>query len=128
MNLNLRLYAITPLVLATCVALLATGCQNHYGEDGKPADDSITAGTNVRWLSAAGSTFIEPLIDRWDAGYGRSHLLHINYLSVGSGGGIDRWRKGYGAFSVSDAPLSDDQLQGLPAIVQFPVTARPQRS
>ena len=106
-------------------ALLATGCKNHYGEDGKPAEDNITASSNIRWLAAGGSTFIEPIIDRWDSDYGKSHSLHINYLPVGSGGGIDRLRKGYGAFSVSDAPLSDDQLQGLPPIVQFPVTAGP---
>ena len=97
----------------------------HYGEDGKPADDSITPTTNVRWLAAAGSTFIEPLIDRWDNDYAKAHELHINYLPVGSGGGIDRLRQGYGAFSVSDAPLGDDQLKGLPPIVQFPVTAGP---
>jgi phosphate transport system substrate-binding protein len=126
-EMNLRFLATAPMMLATCVALLASGCKgyNHYGEDGKPEEDKITAGTNVRWLSAAGSTFIEPLIDRWDSDYGKSHLLHINYLPVGSGGGIDRLRQGYGAFSVSDAPLGDDQLQGLPPIVQFPVTAGP---
>jgi phosphate transport system substrate-binding protein len=126
-EMNLRLLATAPAVLATCIALLASGCKgcNHYGEDGKPVEDKITAGTNVRWLSAAGSTFIEPPIDRWDSDYGKSHLLHINYLPVGSGGGIDRLRKGDGAFSVSDAPLGDDQLQGLPPIVQFPVTAGP---
>jgi phosphate transport system substrate-binding protein len=125
MNLNLRLHVTLPLILATCVALLITGCKNHYGEDGKPADDNITAGSNIRTLSAGGSTFIEPIIDRWDSDYGKSHSLHINYLPVGSGGGIDRLRHGYGAFSASDAPLADDQLQGLPAIVQFPVTAGP---
>jgi phosphate transport system substrate-binding protein len=124
MNLNRRLLVTVPAVLATCVALFATGCK-HYGEDGKPEDDKITTGSNTRWLSAGGSTFIEPIIDRWDSDYGKSHSLHINYLPVGSGGGIDRLRHGYGAFAASDAPLSDDQLQGLPPIVQFPVTAGP---
>lgn len=126
MHLNPRLLATAPFALATLVALFATGCNgNHYGEDGKPADDKITATSNTRWLAAAGSTFIAPIIDRWDSDYGKSHSLHINYLPVGSGGGIDRLRHGYGAFAVSDAPLSDDQLQGLPPIVQFPVTAGP---
>lgn len=125
MKFNLRLHVTAPLVLGTFLGLLVTGCKNHYGEDGKPADDSLTATSNIRTLAAGGSTFIEPIIDRWDSDYGKSHSLHINYLPVGSGGGIDRLRKGYGAFSVSDAPLSDDQLQSLPPIVQFPVTAGP---
>jgi ABC-type phosphate transport system substrate-binding protein len=55
-----------PAVLATCVALFATGCK-HYGEDGKPEDDKITTGSNIRWLSAGGRTFIEPIIDHWTA-------------------------------------------------------------
>lgn len=123
MNLNRRILATVPVALAMCIALFATGCHN-YGEDGKPEEITVANG-KVRWLSAAGSTFIEPLIDRWDSDYGKSHPLHINYLPVGSGAGIDRLRKGYGSFAASDAPLADDQLQGLPPIVQFPVTAGP---
>jgi ABC-type phosphate transport system substrate-binding protein len=125
MSRDRRVFTTASAALAVFFAIFAVGCNNHYGEDGKPAEETMTATSNVRWLAAAGSTFIEPLIDRWDTDYGKSHLLHINYLPVGSGGGIDRLRKGYGAFSVSDAPLSDDQLQGLPPIVQFPVTAGP---
>lgn len=126
MKQNLKRFVTSFAAFVACVCLLATGCNGkHYGEDGKPADDSITSTTNVRWLAAAGSTFIEPLIDRWDNDYTKAHELHINYLPVGSDGGIDRLRHGYGAFSVSDAPLGDDQLKGLPPIAQFPVTAGP---
>lgn len=113
-------------VFATSGALLIMGCNGkHYGEDGKPDEVKLESNSNTRWLAASGSTFIEPLINRWDNDYAKAHQLHINYLPVGSGGGIDRLRKGYGAFSVSDAPLGDDQLKELPPIVQFPVTAGP---
>ena len=126
MKPNLKRFVTVFAAFAACVCLVATGCNGkHYGEDGKPDEDTNTATSNTRWLAAAGSTFIEPLIDRWDTDYAKAHQLHINYLPVGSGGGIDRLRKGYGAFSVSDAPLSDDQLKELPPIVQFPVTAGP---
>src|ERR1017187_3110248 len=124
MNSNRGVFFAVPAALSMCIAILAVGCYHHYGEDGKPGEIQPSNG-KVRWLSAGGSTFIEPLIDRWDSDYGKSHSLHINYLPVGSGGGIDRLRKGYGAFAASDAPLRDDQLQGLPPIVQFPVTAGP---
>ncbi len=123
MNLKIRALVAAPAALAACIFVLAVGCHN-YGEDGKP-EEITPANGKVRWLSAGGSTFIAPLIDRWDSDYGKSHPLHINYLPVGSGGGIDRLRKGYGSFAASDAPLADDQLQGLPPIVQFPVTAGP---
>jgi len=121
----MKAFVTASAALATCIAIFLVGCKNHYGEDGKPPEDKVTAGTDTRWLSAGGSTFIAPIIDRWDSDYGKSHQLHINYLPVGSGAGIDRLRKGYGAFAASDAPLADDQFQGLPPIVQFPVTAGP---
>jgi phosphate transport system substrate-binding protein len=123
-GMKLKLLVAALVSLAICIAIFVGG-RNHYGEDGKPDDVKVTATSNTRWLSAGGSTFIEPLIDRWDSDYGKSHSLHINYLPVGSGGGIDRLRKGYGAFAASDAPLADDQLRDLPPIVQFPVTAGP---
>ena len=66
----------------------------NIGEDGKPEEVQWESNSNTRWLAAAGSTFIEPLIDRWDNDYAKAHQLHINYLPVGSGGGIDRLRKG----------------------------------
>jgi phosphate transport system substrate-binding protein len=126
MKPNLNRFVTVFAAFAGCVCLVATGCNGkHYGEDGKPEEVKWESNSNTRWLAAAGSTFIQPLIDRWDNDYAKAHQLHINYLPVGSGGGIDRLRKGYGAFSVSDAPLSDDQLKELPPIVQFPVTAGP---
>src|ERR1019366_9887620 len=123
MNLKIRALVAVPAALAVCAFVFAVGCHN-YGEDGKPEEIPPATG-KVRWLSAGGSTFIEPIIDRWDSDYGKSHPLHINYLPVGSGGGIDRLRKGYGDFIATDAPLMDDQLQGLPPVVQFPVIAGP---
>lgn len=124
--MNLIRLTRVPAVLSTCLVFLALGCNGkHYGEDGKPDDETITSTSNVRWLAASGSTFIEPLIDRWDSDYGKSHQLHINYRAVGSGGGLDDLRKGYGAFAATDAPLTDEQLQVLPSIIQFPVTAGP---
>jgi phosphate transport system substrate-binding protein len=106
----------------TVTCLFTTGCK--YGEDGKP--EEFKANTTQRQpFFASGSTFIAPLINRWGADYEKSHLVHVNYHPIGSGGGIDNLRKGTGAFAASDAPLSDDQLQGIPAIVQIPVSAGP---
>jgi ABC-type phosphate transport system substrate-binding protein len=120
MKPNLIRFVTVFAAFAGCVCLVASGCNGkHYGEDGKPEEVKWESNSNTRWLAAAGSTFIQPLIDRWDNDYAKAHQLHINYLPVGSGGGIDRLRKGYGAFSVSDAPLSDDQLKELPPIVQL---------
>ncbi len=122
MNLRMKVFVMAPLALATSVALLATGC--NLSEEGRPSDTKAPT-TNIRSLSASGSTAIEPLIDRWSKDYAQSHPVQVNYRPTGSGGGIDNLRRGYGAFAASDAPLADSQLQGLPPIVQIPVSTGP---
>jgi phosphate transport system substrate-binding protein len=122
MKLQARALVAVPALLGTMVAVFASGC--NIAEEGKVSDPKyVTA--SVRSLSATGSTAIQPLIDRWGADYAKSHPLTVNYRPTGSGAGIDNLRHGYGAFAASDAPLRDDQLQGLPSIVQIPVSTGP---
>lgn len=115
-------YVICSTVAAAFLLSLAVGCD--YDENGKTKEPHWQA-TNVQPFVASGSTFIAPLITRWGSDYEKSHPVHVNYQPIGSGGGIENLRHGVGAFVASDAPLSDDQLKGLPAIVQIPVTAGP---
>lgn len=122
MNRKSRLSTIGSAVLAGLVLSLVVGC--NYGENGKTKEPRAQT-TNAQPFFASGSTFIAPLIARWGADYEKSHPVHVNYDPIGSGGGIDNLRHGRGAFAASDAPLSDDQLKGLPAILQIPVTAGP---
>ena len=122
MDLKMRVMITAPAALATLAVLMATGC--NLSEDGRPAETK-TVNAAIRSLSASGSTAIEPLIDRWGTDYEKSHPLQVNYRPIGSGAGIDNLRRGYGAFAASDAPLGDNQLKGLPPIVQIPVSAGP---
>jgi phosphate transport system substrate-binding protein len=123
MNRKSRLIVTALATLATVPFLLMLGCLK-YGEEGRPEEVKGKT-TDKQPFFASGSTFIAPLITRWGNDYEKSHPVHVNYHPIGSGGGIDNLRKGMGAFAASDAPLSDDQLQGLPAIVQIPVSAGP---
>ena len=117
----LAAFAVTS---STFALLLATGCTN-YSEDGRPPAEPAFATTQVRTFSAAGSTFIAPLMSRWSADYEKSHKVRVNYRSIGSGAGLSELKQGLLTFAVSDAPLSDSQLRDLPALVQVPVTAGP---
>lgn len=122
MNLKSRIF-VTGLAAAVSLAVaVMVACD--VNEDGKTKDAEVQT-SNVQPFFASGSTFIDPLMERWGADYEKSHPVHVNYHPIGSGGGIDNLRKGEGAFAASDAPLSDTQLQGLPPIVQIPVTAGP---
>ena len=122
MNLKSRVFITATAAFSTLAVLFATGC--NLAEEGKQTEVKVQA-AQERTISASGSTAIEPLIDRWGKDYETSHLMHVNYRPTGSGAGIDNLRHGYGAFAASDAPLADNQLQGLPPIVQIPVSTGP---
>jgi phosphate transport system substrate-binding protein len=110
-------------ICATLALLLMVAC--NYSEDGKPPAEPTFATTQVRTFSAAGSTFIAPLILRWSADYEKNHKVRVNYRSIGSGAGLSEFKQGLLTFAVSDAPLNDAQLRDLPPLIQVPVTAGP---
>jgi len=63
---------------------------------------------------------------KWVSGYQHDHpKVVINYRPIGSGGGIEEFKKGYLSFGVTDAPLSDDQLKEMPPLIQVPASAGP---
>jgi len=77
-------------------------------------------------MGAAGSTFIAPLMSAWAKGYQQIHPnVRVNYRPIGSGAGIEEFKKGWLEFAASDAPLTDDQLKGILPTVQVPATAGP---
>ena len=118
------LLAASAVASATFALLFAIGCTN-YSEDGKPPAEPTFATTQVRTFSAAGSTFIAPLMSRWSTDYEKAHNVRVNYRSIGSGAGLSELKQGLLTFAVSDAPLNDAQLKDLPPLVQVPVTAGP---
>jgi phosphate transport system substrate-binding protein len=94
---------------------IMAGCNSHTTP---PAQDKTIIG--------AGSTFINPVMSRWAADFQSSHPgVQINYQSIGSGGGIQQLKKGLVDFGASDAALDDEQLKGMPSLVQIPESAGP---
>lgn len=78
-------------------------------------------------LTGAGSTFVTPVMSRWAADFKNAHPgTAINYQSVGSGAGIQQVKNNTVDFGASDAALSDQQLQQMPAaVIQVPESAGP---
>jgi phosphate transport system substrate-binding protein len=90
------------------------------------ACNSSGNGSNNVALSGAGSTFVNPVMTRWTADFSQAHPnIHINYQSIGSGGGIQQVKAGTVDFGASDVALKDEQLAGMAPIVQIPETAGP---
>ncbi len=99
-------------------AIILTGCNS-----GTP---TTVAARNSAQLTAAGSSFVYPVMMQWVQAYGRDHQgLQINYQSIGSGGGIEQLKNGMVDFGASDAALDDEKLKEMPALVQIPESAGP---
>src|SRR6266516_5748572 len=68
-------------------------------------------------LNGAGSTFVVPLVSKWQGAYKQAT---INYSGIGSGGGIAAITARTVDFGASDAPLSKDQFGAARGVVQIP--------
>ncbi len=112
-NINRTPIAAVCIVLA---GLLTVACNSSHNR----------AAENENQIIGAGSTFINPIMTHWIADFQASHAgVQINYQSIGSGGGIQQLKQGLVDFGASDAALDDQQLQGMPALVQIPESAGP---
>jgi phosphate transport system substrate-binding protein len=73
---------------------------------------SAVAQTN---LTGAGATFPNPIYQKWFSTYHTAHPeVHINYQSIGSGGGIAQLKSQTVDFGASDGPMTDEQLASTP--------------
>ena len=94
---------ITAVVLLVSFVLLALACKGSGSSGGTIA------------LQGAGATFPNPLYQKWVSEYGKAHAnMHIDYQSIGSGGGIKQIQAQTVDFGASDAPMSDADLKAAP--------------
>ena len=101
-----------------CCALALAACSSNKNGSSQPS--------NGVQLTAAGSTFVYPIMNRWIADFQQQNPnVRINYQSIGSGGGIQQLKKGLVDFGASDAALDDNGLKEMPPIVQIPESAGP---
>jgi phosphate transport system substrate-binding protein len=66
---------------------------------------------NAQNVTAAGATFPYPIYNKWFTEYAALHpSVHINYQSIGSGGGVLQTSEGTVDFGASDMPVPDDKI------------------
>lgn len=61
-------------------------------------------------ITGAGSSFVYPVVSKWSAAYAEKTGNHVNYQSIGSGGGIRQVTAGLVDFGASDMPMTDEML------------------
>ena len=70
-----------------------------------------TISATAQNINGAGATFPYPIYSRWFNEYSQVHPnVHINYQSIGSGGGIRQVSEGTVDFGATDGPMTDEQL------------------
>jgi phosphate transport system substrate-binding protein len=63
-------------------------------------------------IKGAGATFPYPLYSAWFSEYGRIRPdLQMNYLSIGSGVGIQQLMEAIVFFGATDAPMTEEEIQ-----------------
>ena len=97
----------TALLVFASFAVFALACS----PGGQPG-----SGGGAISLQGAGATFPNPLYQKWVSEYGKAHAnVHIDYQSIGSGGGIKQIQAQTVDFGASDAPMTDEELKASPA-------------
>jgi len=96
---------------AAGVTMLA-GCTSGSGNNtNNSGDGAASNGGSVSTLSGAGSSFVNPLMQKWGTEYNKKAGVEVNYRSIGSGGGVSNLMDKTVAFAGSDAPLQKAQYQ-----------------
>jgi phosphate transport system substrate-binding protein len=108
------------IALAVVVVAAASAC----GSSGSDTTVTVSGGSkqnDSKVLVGAGSSFVAPLVQQWEADYVKSPAaVTITYGAIGSGGGVDQITARTVDFGASDAPLSSDQAAACKNCIQIP--------
>lgn len=106
-------------IIAALTAIALTTALTACKSSNSPSTESVT-------LNGAGSTFVNPVMSRWTQEFATQHPgSHINYQSIGSGGGVQQVKSGTVDFGASDYALTDKNLGEMKPVLQVPETAGP---
>jgi phosphate transport system substrate-binding protein len=104
-------------MLAGLLALSLAACSSNSDASTNKGGGS---GSATAPLVAAGSTFVAPLMSKWQADYSSKTGQTVTYGAIGSGGGIEQITARSVDMGASDAPLNAAQLTAAKGVIQFP--------
>jgi phosphate transport system substrate-binding protein len=96
-----------------CCGVLALG----VAACGSSSSDS---GSSSGPVTGAGSTFIAPMMSKWQSDYSSKTGDTVTYGAIGSGGGIEQITARTVDFGASDAPMTSEQLTACKGCIQIP--------
>ena len=84
------------------------------------SSSSSTSSSSGGPVTGAGSTFIAPMMSKWQSDYASKTGDTVTYGAVGSGAGIEQITARTVDFGASDAPMTSDQLSACKGCIQVP--------
>ncbi len=104
------------LMIILILALALSACQSNSKDKASGKEDD-----NVKSLTAAGATFPMPFYNLVFKNYTKENGILLTYGGIGSGGGIRSLKDRVVDFGATDAFLSDEKINEMPAeIVHLP--------
>ena len=106
------------ILAAACCGALALGvaaCGSASNSDSSGGSSSSSGP-----ITGAGSTFVAPLMSKWQSDYSSRTGDTVTYGAIGSGGGIEQITARTVDFGASDAPMTPDQLSACKGCIQLP--------
>lgn len=105
-----RLRLLSPLLVVLAIATAWQARSMQAAQGTPPA--KITQAVQI---NGAGATFPYPIYSIWFAEYAKAKPdVQINYLSVGSGAGIQQLTEQIVFFGATDTPMNEDEFQEAP--------------
>jgi phosphate transport system substrate-binding protein len=111
-------------IVLTALSMWLVACTAKRDDQGNP--EAAVSSSIKTAIGAAGSTIIDPIMTRWIEDYRQKQPgIQVTYRSIGSGAGIEEYKKQFLGFAASDAPLSDGQINEIFPTIQVPVSGGP---
>jgi phosphate transport system substrate-binding protein len=104
------------ILAVVCCGAIAVG----VAACGSSGDSTSSGASSGGPITGAGSTFVAPLMSKWQSDYASKTGDTVTYGAIGSGGGIEQITARTVDFGASDAPLSADQLSACKGCIQLP--------
>lgn len=105
-------------VAAGLLAVSLAGCSSN--SDASTKKGAGGSGSSTGPIVAAGSTFVAPLMSKWQSDYSSKTGETVTYGAIGSGGGIEQITARTVDMGASDAPMTPDQLKAAKGVIQIP--------
>ncbi|MBP0028042.1 phosphate ABC transporter substrate-binding protein PstS [Roseofilum reptotaenium CS-1145] len=124
-SISLLIAALSAVALASCAGGDDTSQVGSTTGGGEAKSTSKLALAGNTSLTGAGASFPAPLYQRWFLDFSNATPnLQIDYQSVGSGAGVERFMQNLVNFGASDVAMKDDEISEVDkGVLMLPMTA-----